>query len=104
MGLLKKLFSSKRKEGATEKERAAEQPKLIIGDDSKLRISIQDKKESQRKKRAYKESEKETEVKCPYCQKELEKKPKRKSKCLVCGNQIFIRDNNLNRILASSSI
>ncbi len=36
-------------------------------------------------------------VKCPYCQRKLEKKPTRKSKCPHCGEAIYVRSGDLMR-------
>jgi hypothetical protein len=34
---------------------------------------------------------------CPYCQRKLEKRPQRKSKCPLCGEVIFVRGGDLLR-------
>ena len=34
---------------------------------------------------------------CPYCQRKLEKRPQRKSKCPLCGEMIFVRGGDLMR-------
>lgn len=34
---------------------------------------------------------------CPYCQRKLEKRPQRKSKCPLCGEVIFVRGGDLMR-------
>jgi len=36
-------------------------------------------------------TEKESEVVCPYCKKVLEQKPQRKKKCPFCNNDIYVR-------------
>lgn len=35
------------------------------------------------------------QIRCPYCQKALEKKPSRKTKCPHCEKPIYVRDGNL---------
>ena len=34
---------------------------------------------------------------CPYCQRKLEKRPQRKSKCPLCGETIYVRGDDLMR-------
>jgi hypothetical protein len=34
---------------------------------------------------------------CPYCQRKLEKRPQRKSKCPLCGESIYVRGDDLLR-------
>jgi hypothetical protein len=34
---------------------------------------------------------------CPYCQRKLEKRPQRKSKCPLCGEIIYVRGDDLLR-------
>jgi len=37
----------------------------------------------------------QTESSCPYCNNRLEEKPKRKQKCPICGDVIFVRSGKL---------
>ena len=43
---------------------------------------------------------------CPYCKKELPKEIKRKSKCPLCGEMIYVknRPNEKNKVLVSENV